>query len=111
MRNFEYRKAFTLEEALACLSRYGGRAKILAGGTDLLVQMKQSLQEPEIVIDIKGIPGLDEIRYDETGGLVIGALSSIRSIMSSQVVCEKFGVIAEAAGVLGSFQIRKLKSR
>ncbi len=108
MKNFIYRKAATLEEAFEFLLQYKEKARILAGGTDLLVKMKKGLLEPEILIDIKGISSLDGIRYSEKEALFIGSLVSIRDLEVSSVIQKKYKVISEAAGLLGSIQIRNL---
>jgi len=108
MKNFIYKKVFTLEEAYALLSQYQDKGKILAGGTDLLVKMKQKQLQPEVLIDIKGIQGMDFISHDQKDGLLIGSLTSIRNIELSNVVQEKCNVISESASHLGSVQIRNL---
>ena len=106
MKSFGYQKVFTLEEAFRLLDQYPDKARILAGGTDLLVKIRHSILSPELLIDIKEIPGLDEIRYDPAAGLQIGALASIHRLETSAVIKEKYGVIAQAAGSLASLQVR-----
>ena len=106
MKNFEYRKVSTLEEAFHLLARHQERARILAGGTDLLVKMRHKILAPELLIDLKGIPGLAEIRFDSANGLRLGALVSIHALETSPLVKEKFGIIAQSASSLGSYQIR-----
>jgi len=106
MKNFEYKKVSTLDEALSLMGQYQGRAKVLAGGTDLLVRMRNRVWNPEILIDLKGVPGLDEIQYDPAEGLQIGALTSIYRIVNSSIIREKFPAISQAAASLGSFQVR-----
>ena len=106
MNNFEYRKVFTLEDACLLLDQYGERAKILAGGTDLLIRMRNRALSPDLLIDVKGVPGLDEIRYEPAAGLRIGPLTSIHQLETSRFVQEKFGGIAQAAASLGTYQIR-----
>lgn len=106
MKNFQYKKVFTLEEACRLLGQPEGKAKVLAGGTDILAKVKHRVLDPEMMVDIKEIPGLNKIRYDQKEGLILGALVSIRGIEISKVIQEKFRVISEAAGMLGSLQIR-----
>ena len=106
MKNFEYQKASTLEEVFHLLKTHGRGASILAGGTDLLVKMRHEILDPKILIDLKGVPGLDEIRYEASTGLRLGALTSIHSLETSPLVKEKFGVISQAASSLGSYQVR-----
>jgi CO/xanthine dehydrogenase FAD-binding subunit len=106
MKSFEYRKVSSLEEAFRLLQEYGEGAKILAGGTDLFIQMRDKAPQPKILIDLKGIPGMDQVFYDPTVGLRIGALASIHRLETSPLLKEKFGVIAQGAASLGSYQIR-----
>ena len=106
MKNFEYRKVSTLEEAFHLLEMHGEGASILAGGTDLLVKMRHETLDPEILIDLKGVPGLDEIRYEAPTGLRLGALTLIHALETSPLVKEKFGIVSQAASSLGSYQTR-----
>jgi carbon-monoxide dehydrogenase medium subunit len=106
MKNFEYRKVSTLLEAFGLLEDYGGRGRLFAGGTDLLVKMRHGLLNPQILIDLKGIAELDRIQHDPVSGLRLGALTSIHRLETSSLLKEKFGVIAHAAASLGSYQIR-----
>jgi carbon-monoxide dehydrogenase medium subunit len=106
MKNFEYQKVFTLDEAFLLLETHGTGASILAGGTDLLVRIRHEILDPKILIDLKGVPGLDEIWYDAPTGLRLGALTSIHSLETSPLVKEKFEVISQAASSLGSYQVR-----
>jgi len=85
---FEYIEPKTLEEALKVLNKHKDNARLLAGGTDLLLQLKKRERKiPEYVIDLKGIPELDYISRD-TDGIRIGALTTI-SVMeqSPEIRC------------------------
>ncbi len=75
---FNYLEPATVKEAVAMLTKCEGRAKILAGGTDLMVQMRAKALSPDCVVDITYIPGLDYIKYSAKTGLKIGALTPIR---------------------------------
>ena len=97
-----------VEEAVSLLADYNGNAKILAGGTDLVVQMRQRKMTPENVISIMGIKGLDYIRYGDGGGLRIGALTNIRDLEMSKEIGGVHGVIREAAGCVASTGIRNM---
>ena len=104
---FDYLAPKTVAEALSLLSQYQGKAKVTAGGTDLVPKLKRrEIETPAYIIDLKGIPGLDYIRYDETDGLRFGALTTIRAIETSPVIKEKFTVLAQAASSIGSVQVR-----
>jgi carbon-monoxide dehydrogenase medium subunit len=91
----------SVEETCALLSRHGQDAQMVAGGTDLFVKMKQRRLVPSVLINIKRISGLDQIRYDASEGLHIGPLTTIQAIRESVVIGERFGV-------LGTEQVRNL---
>jgi carbon-monoxide dehydrogenase medium subunit len=103
---FEYLAPKTIDEACSLLSQYKGKARVIAGGTDLLVQMKHREITPQYLINIKAIPNLDYITYDEEAGLSIGALATIRAIETSPLIKQRFGILTQAAAVLGSVQVR-----
>lgn len=105
---FEYLEPESVEGAVSLLSKYGSKAKIIAGGTDLVVQMRNRDIEPEYVIDISRIPGLDYVSFDDGQGLSIGALTSIRTLETSAELQRRYPVIACAAGQLGSVVIRNV---
>ena len=103
---FEYYAPKTIDEACSLLSQYRDKAKVIAGGTDLLVQMKRKEGPPEYLINLRSIPDRDYITYDEKEGLRIGAQATIRSIETSSLVRERFDILAQAAGHLGTLQVR-----
>ncbi|MCD8020440.1 MAG: FAD binding domain-containing protein [Clostridiales bacterium] len=103
---FEYLAPKTLGEACNLLYELGSGAKVMAGATDLIPPMRDKVISPEYLIDIKNIPGLDYLEYDETEGLKIGALTKLRTIEKSPLVKEKNPAIAHAAKVVASTQIR-----
>lgn len=105
---FEYAAPRTLEEACALLSQNKGNAKVLAGGTDLLVSMKKRNESPRHLISIKAIPELDYIRYDHENGLKIGALATLQSIASSAVVKNTFQLLATGCRKVGTPQVRNM---
>lgn len=106
MRRFQYHKPQTLAEASDLLKQYDGQASLLAGGTDLLVEMKEHLRRPEHVIDVKRIPGLAQLHYSEKSGLRFGALVTVRAIETEPVVQVKYAGLAQAVRELGSIQVR-----
>jgi carbon-monoxide dehydrogenase medium subunit len=105
---FNYLEPKTVEEAISLLSKYGGKAKVLAGGTDLLVQIKDKAIRPEYLVDISGITGLNYIDYDEGQGLRIGALTPVRALERSVELQRRYPVISQAASQLGSVAIRNV---
>jgi xanthine dehydrogenase FAD-binding subunit len=102
---FEYVKPCTLREGIKTLARYGNRAQVLAGGTDLIGLISDDKVLPEVVVDIKGVPGLDKIEF-KNGVLTIGALVTFSDLRDSPVVAKKFPVIREMTGWLASVGIR-----
>jgi aerobic carbon-monoxide dehydrogenase medium subunit len=106
--SFEYHAPASIQEALECLSQCAGKAKVLAGGTDLLVSMKKREKVPEHLINLKGIEGLNAIRYDARKGLAIGGLTTVGDIERSQIVREKFGALWDAVNIMAAPQVRNL---
>ena len=109
MRNFAHINATSLEEAVEVLKRYGKRASIIAGGTDLLGKMKDEILPtyPEALVNIKTIPGLDVIA-ERNGGLAIGALTKLEDIATSEEVRKKYPALAEAARRTASTHLREM---
>ena len=105
---FEYYAPRTIEEACSLLAKHREEAFPLAGGTDVLVKMKHRRIVPGFVVNLKNIPSLDVIEYDEDKGLRIGALVTIQSLKNSVVVRRHFKILAVAAGVESSVQIRNV---
>ena len=103
---FEYLRPKSLGEALELKAKYGGDAMILAGGTDLLVDIRMRAKKPKYVIDIKGIKELSELKYVEGRGLEIGSAVTLSEIERSKVVKEKFHVLWDAVRQLADFPLR-----
>lgn len=106
MKKFEYVKPSTLDEVSDILQRYGDGSKILNGGTDLLVRMRDNLVKPQVVVDIKGISEMRKLEYTEDEGLFIGAAVTMNEVICSKIVLEKYRMLAEAAHEVGSYQLR-----
>lgn len=105
---FEFLTVDSVAKACALLAEHGQKARILAGGTDLLIVMKHKKTLPRFLINVKKIPHLNRIHFDDEGGLRIGALSTVQSIHDSAPIAKKFLGIHQAAGVLGTTQIRNV---
>ena len=103
---FDYVVPKTLAEALKALNKHKDAAKLLAGGTDLVPQLKKrELRTPEYIIDLKAIPGLNKISYGKDG-LRIGALATINSIAQSSVIQEHYPILVQTALGMASPQVR-----
>jgi aerobic carbon-monoxide dehydrogenase medium subunit len=104
---FDYLQPATLGECVALLEKYGRRAKVIAGGTDLVLNVRARLLDPECVIDISGIPSLSHIEEDD-GGLRIGAAVTVRDVSESPLIKERYPLLATACGLVGSVGIRNV---
>lgn len=105
VHDFNYIETGTIEETLSLLAKYGERAKIIAGGTHLIVVMKMEHEAPEVVINVGKVKGLDTIARNAKGELVIGSLASIRSIRHNPTVATCYQSLAEACSSFGGAQI------
>ena len=105
---FEYLEPTTVQEAVSLLSKYNGKSKIIAGGTDLLVAIRNKTTKPEYVVDIECILGLDYIRYDVQQGLSIGALTKVRLLEKLGELRHRYPIISQAASQLASVAIRNV---
>lgn len=108
MRPFELFEPETLEEALSLLSQYGKKAKVLAGGLDLVGKMRRWQIDPEFVVSIRRIPGLDYIKGNGKRGVRIGALTPIRSLEQSPAIKQGYAPLYEAARLFASVQVKTM---
>lgn len=103
MKNFEYIRPANLDDAIAAL-RENDNPYLLAGGTDLLIGMKNNQVRPQCIVDLKCVPNINSIEYKN--GFKLGALTPIRDIEISKSIHEKIPVLNQTASTLGSIQIR-----
>jgi carbon-monoxide dehydrogenase medium subunit len=106
MEDFEYHSPKSLKEALPLLKGGGRKVKILAGGTDLVVQMKERLEPPSVLVDVKNIPELNHLDMSPDGTLHIGAAVPLSNIIGFLPVIHRFGILHQACSLIGSVQIR-----
>jgi len=102
---FDYHAPETVEDALALLVRYGGEAKLLAGGQSLMPLLNFRLSRPAALIDLNRIPGLAYVREDD-GQIRLGAMTRQRTIEFSPLVRERLPLLAEATTLVGHLPIR-----
>ena len=109
MKRFAHVNASTIDEAVLALRRYGNKAAIIAGGTDLLGKMKDEILPtyPEALVNIKTIPGLDFIK-EQDGMLTIGALTRLEDIATNTTVKDRYSALAEAAHRTASTHLREM---
>ena len=105
MRPFEYHEPASVDEAIVLLAAHADAAA-LAGGTDLLVQMKEGHRHPAHVVNLKKILGLDRLSFDTARGLDIGALTTARTLETSPDVARHYAALCEALTHFASIQVR-----
>lgn len=103
MLQLDYVAPTTADEAVRALG--GGQAKVLAGGTDLLVQMRSGRVRPQRIVDLKRIPGLIGVR-EEAGGFVIGAATPGAVLGEHKALVKAWPGVVEAANLIGSTQVQ-----
>jgi carbon-monoxide dehydrogenase medium subunit len=103
----KYFRPQNIPEALKILEEFQGQARLLAGGTDLIPQIRKRETEPKVLVDITHIPGLGEIKLED-GVIKIGALVTHGQVAQSSLLREKALALSEGASQLGSPQIRNL---
>lgn len=106
MRAFAYARPASLAEAVGLLHDLGDRARPLAGGTDLIIRLRDGTIRPDVVVDVKRIPDLDDGIAVDGDRLVIGARAVMTDIAAHERVRSDFPALAEAAAVVGAVQIR-----
>lgn len=102
---FEYIKAASVSEAINLLDKHGFDAKILSGGHSLVPTMKLRLSNPEVLIDINGITGMNSIT-EEGNEIVIGANCTHHAILSSGLIQKNLNILAQTAKCIGDIQVR-----
>jgi CO/xanthine dehydrogenase FAD-binding subunit len=105
MVDLRYEAPETLQAAVALLAGASGPARILAGGTDVIVQMETDLIEPQLLVDIKKIPEVRQIKA-ENGGFRIGAAASGMEIMQHAALCKAWPGVIDGVKLIGSIQVK-----
>lgn len=103
---FEFYQPATLAEASRLLKENGPGGRFLAGGTDLVIAMKEKGLLPKYIVDLKRVPGLAGIRENSDGTITIGALTTMYTIETSPLIRKKYPFLAQSAAEVGSIQIR-----
>ena len=108
MRGFAYHAPQSLTEAVQILSREGDGGKVLAGGTDLLIQVKERGFVPRYVVSLRNVPDVRAVGFDAPPGLRIGAGARLSEVAAHPVVQERYPILVQGASLVGSLQIQNL---
>jgi xanthine dehydrogenase FAD-binding subunit len=106
LQDVRYAKASSVDEAIDLLNKGGVTARVLAGGTDIIVQARERRREVRLFVDIKSIPETQELKYDADGGLTVGAATPCYRIYSDETVKRLYPALIEAASVIGGVAIQ-----
>ncbi len=103
---FDYLQPHSLDEAVAALGRYGGDAKVLAGGQSLVPLLNFRMLRPTALVDINRVPNLDQVELADGGGLRVGALTRHHTLETSAVVARQFPIIPATMAHVAHLAIR-----
>jgi CO/xanthine dehydrogenase FAD-binding subunit len=106
MRPFAYERPTRLDDAVALLAEHGPNARLLAGGTDLIIRLRDGTMRPKVVVDVKRIAELDDGIREVDGRLRFGGLTTMTDIAADERVRRDYAALAESALFVGSVQIR-----
>src|SRR4051794_2666661 len=107
MIDFDYLAPTQLDEALALLKQHGDDARVIAGGTALVIMMKQRLVQPQVLVSLRRLPELEQVRSDN-GSLHLGATATHRSVETSPVVRERWPLLAETYRHVATVRTRNM---
>ncbi len=109
MTAFDYIAPQNINEAISLLASQNGNAKVLCGGTDLIVQLREGRRQTKLVIDVKHIADLTQVTYDENG-LRIGAAASCHDICANPIIQQKYPGLIDGIHLIGGVQIQNRAS-
>jgi carbon-monoxide dehydrogenase medium subunit len=110
LKAIDYAAPKSIQEAVALLAEKGDRARVLAGGTDLLVQVREGRRDVDLLVDIKFIPEANELSYDPKNGLQLGAAVPCSRIYENRDVVRAYPGLNEAVSLVGGIQIQNRAS-
>ena len=110
MKDFEYAAPATVESATALLEKHGDAAKILAGGTDIIVQLREGLRAADVVVDIKNIPEIVDYQYSAEVGLQLGAATPCYRIYGDEELAKAYPAVLDSTRIIGGWQIQSRAS-
>jgi CO/xanthine dehydrogenase FAD-binding subunit len=104
--SFDYVRARDPAEVSALLLEHGDRARLLMGGTDIFVQMRDGVLKPDIIIDVKALPGMTAINFDPAAGLQVGAAVNMNAMAAYPSVKTHYPLLVQAIETVASYQLR-----
>lgn len=110
VNDFEYAAASTVEEAVSLLSARGQAARVLAGGTDMIVQLREGLRTADLLVDVKKIPELTALEYSPEGGLLLGAATPCYRVYGDERLQQAYPALCDATRIIGGWQIQSRAS-
>jgi carbon-monoxide dehydrogenase medium subunit len=110
LKDFDYTAPTSVEAVTALLSEHGDRARLLAGGTDIIVQIREGLRDADLVIDIKKIPALMALDYSADSGLSLGSGVPCYQVYEHEEVAAAYAALADSARIIGGWQIQSRAS-
>jgi CO/xanthine dehydrogenase FAD-binding subunit len=110
LKDFSYSAPASLAEATLLLARANGKARVLAGGTDIIVQLREGLREADVVVDVKKIPELMELSYSAAKGLRLGASVPCYRIYDHAEISKAYPALVDATRIVGGWQIQSRAS-
>lgn len=109
MKDFDYAAPAALADAVAILNKHGDRAKILAGGTDIIVQLREHRREADVLLDVKRVPELNVLTLDKSG-LTVGAAVPCYKIYENKEIARLYPGLVDSASLIGGTQIQSRAS-
>src|SRR5690242_9047879 len=109
MKDIDFAAPKTVADAVALLSKHGDKAKLLAGGTDIIVQLREHRRDADVLVDVKRIAELNELRLDKNR-LVVGAAVPCYRIYENKEIARLYAGLVDAASLIGGTQIQSRAS-
>jgi carbon-monoxide dehydrogenase medium subunit len=110
LKAIDYAAPKTLAEATALLNQHGDRARVLAGGTDIIVQVRENRRDLDLLVDVKNIPEVNELSYDALKGLKLGAAVPCYRIYENAEIAKAYPGLIDAVSLIGGIQIQSRAS-
>jgi carbon-monoxide dehydrogenase medium subunit len=106
LQAFDYAAVRSVDEAVSLLAQHGEQARVLAGGTDIIVQVREGRRQVALLVDIKGIPEVNQLSYEASQGLTIGAAVPCYKIYAREDIAAAYPGVIDAVSLVGGMQIQ-----